>query len=248
MNRRSFGKAKRGFSKAWGLCKIWGLCLIGGAPRLGRRSLHLIDRRTARAFWSHGPQGRTRHGGRGAVPGLSQGVAQARHDQPTRQSAIAEPHLRFCWMHVHIHLMRITIEKQRHRRMTVTRQEISIRSTQGANQQLIAHWSPVNKEILLHRRAARIGGQCSVSGHMQTLALSIDAQRIFGKVCPQYAGQTAMQRIKHIARFRISAKRNARTIARHIGQGKAGKRLGHCQPLDHITNGLCLCAVAAHEF
>ena len=180
---------------------------------------------------------------------LGQSMAQARHDQPARQAPIAKPHLRFCRMHVDIHLMRIAIQEQGHCRMPVARQKIRIRPPQRTYQQLVAHWSTVDKEILLDRRAARIGGQCGISGHMQPLAFGINAQRIFSKLTAQNPGQTAMQRVKHITGFRIGAKCDTPAVtARHIGQGKAGKRLSHRQTLDHIADGLGLGAIRAHKF
>ena len=107
-------------------------------------------------------------GGRGAVAGGGERVAQRADDQPAHQAGVAEAHLGLGRMDVDVDLLGRPVEKQRHDRMAVARQDVLIGAAHRADQQLVAHRPAVDEEILVARQAAVEGRQAGEAGQRET--------------------------------------------------------------------------------
>jgi len=157
----------------------WRLQGVGRAPR---RRTGPLGQPGPRALGPEGPQRRARHGARRPVPRSGQRMAQRREDQPAHHPRLAKPDLGLGGMHVHVHPLGRTVQKQRRRRVPALRQQIRVGRAQRAKQQLVAHRASVDEEKLRHRSAARIGRQRGETRQPQPVAFGIDAQRVFGEL------------------------------------------------------------------
>ncbi len=152
-------------------------------------------------------------------------------------------------MHIHIHQMRVAIDKQGHRRMSIPRQEVGVGPAQSPKQQLVLHGPPVDEQILRDGRATRIGRQRGIARQAKPFTLGIDLQGVLGKIRPNHPRQTPVQGIKQIALLGVGAKGNPPLAAtRDIAQHEPHRRLSHRQPFHHVANRLRLGPIRAHEF
>ena len=229
-----------------------GLRGVAGGAGLRRRAIHLIDARAAEVGTRLGLERAQRaggHGGRCAVPGASQRMTQARHDQSAHGAGIAKAHLGFRRVDVDVDQCALAVDKERRHRVPVAAEHVEISRAQGPEQHPVAHRAAIDEEVLRHRRAARIGGQARAAGHVEPVPLGIDMHRIVGEIAAYDPAQPRVERMKQIAGFGIRAKGQATlAAARYIAQGKTDLRLGHRQTLDDVANRLRLGAVGAHEF
>ena len=72
---------------------------------------------------------------------------------------IAEPHLRFCWMDVHIHAVCINLEKQDKGGMPVEMKDIAVGFAHGVGNQLVAHKPAIHEEVLCVTGRSGISGE-----------------------------------------------------------------------------------------
>ena len=180
---------------------------------------------------------------------LCQRVFQRTYNQPPHHARVTETHLRFGWVHIHIHKIRCARHEKRHSRVAISTQKIGISPTQSSNQKFVSYRALVHKEKLCHSRTTRICRKSRVASQCNPLTFRIDCQRILGKITAHNLRQTSVQSFEKVACLSFNAKLNLRlAIARHIGQTKAHIRLGHCQPLHNLGYCLHFCAVRAHKF
>ena len=81
-------------------------------------------------------------------------MAERADNQPAHERRIAEAHFGLRRMHVHIDIRRRQIEKQRHDRMAVARQQILIGAAHRADDQLVLHRAAIDEQVLMLARAA----------------------------------------------------------------------------------------------
>ena len=222
-----------------------------GKARSGDRGaackVHLIDRRL-RGFGAQGAQGRPGHGGRGAVSGPGQRVAQRRDDQPAHQTGVAEPNLGLGGVDVDVDKVGRAADKKGGRRVSAPCEDVHIGGAQGPGQQLVAHRTAVDEKVLVHRGTARIRRQSGVTGQADAVAGGVDFQGVGGKVGAHHAGGAGQKRVEHIPRLGVSAKHQPSGAALgDIAQGKAGVRLGQGQSFEGIAQRARLGPVAAQE-
>ena len=183
------------------------------------------------------------------MPSLGQSMAQGRDDQPPRHARVTEPDLGFRRVDVHIDQRRIAVDEQRRRRVPVAAEEIEIGRPQRTGQHLVAHGSPVDEQVLRHRRAPGIGRQGGVAIEPDPLARGVDLQGVLGKLAPQHTPQTGVQRVEQITVLTVGAEGHATlSAARDIAQSEGHRRFGHRQTLDCVRDRLRLGPVGAHEF
>ena len=60
---------------------------------------------------------------------------------------MAEAHLDFCRVHVHIHFLARQIHKQKHRRKYIRRQNVAVGLMDGVKQQTVPHQSPIRENV-----------------------------------------------------------------------------------------------------
>ena len=214
------------------------------APR-APRAVHLINARCL-GFASKSPQRFPRHRGRRPVPRLRQSMPQSRYDQPARQTRLSKTHLGLGRMHVHIHQRGIAIDEQGRRRMAIPAEHIHVSRAQGPDQQLVPHGPPVDEEILMHRRAARIGRQGGKTGQMQPLALGIDGNGVLDEIAPQDAPQPSCKRVFRRAGLGMRFEDRARRLGL-VDELEPDIWLRHGQTLHHVCHGLHFAPLGAEE-
>ena len=144
---------------------------------------------------------------------LGQRMAQGGNDQPTRQRRFAEPHFALRRMHVDIDPFRRAGQKQHRRRVAVAAEKIPIGGFQRPDQQPVLHRAAIDKQILRHRRSARIARQRRIAGQPDAVALRIDRQGVFGEIGTDDAGKPPDQRVEQIALPGVGAKQLAAATA-----------------------------------
>ena len=133
--------------------------------------------------------------------------------------------------------------------MAVTRQEIKIGHAQGTQEHAVQNRAAVDEHKLLHRGAARIGGQGGIAREPQPVAFDVDLERVCREISPKDTGQPPMQCVEKVAGLGIGAEDQAGGFAfGHFGQGKADGGFGHGKTAHDVSNCLGLGAVGAQEF
>ena len=115
--------------------------------RSKRRSIHLVHTRLRLERLDR----LYSHRGRCPVALGGQGRAQSADDQASRRLRIAEPHLRFRRMYVHIDQHRIAVNEQHGRRVAIPAEHVHIACPERTGQRLVPHRPSVDVDVLMHR-------------------------------------------------------------------------------------------------
>ena len=134
-------------------------------------------------------------GGRGAVAGAGQRVAQAPTIRPRTRAGIAEAHLGLGRMDVDVDLLGRQLDVERDQRMAVAGQEVGVGGAQRALQQPVAHRPAVDEQVLVGRRCRVEGRQAGIAGQPHALALRVDGERVVGEVAAQMAARRASRAV-----------------------------------------------------
>ena len=182
-------------------------------------------------------------GRRGPVQRPRQRRFQRPDNQPAHQAGIAKPHFGFCRMHIDIDSARIAGQIQHQRRVPVAGQIIHISAAHRAMQQLVAHRTAIDEQILRLRIGAVQRRQAGIAGQRKALARRIDHQRVFGKIRAEHLLQPGQQALRAIgaggpveARQPLAAKAKPHILVRHR------------QPPHDIHHRLALGPVGFEEF
>ena len=167
------------------------------------------------------------------MPGFIQRAAQARNNHPAHQPRVAKSDLRLGGVDVHINKLGRHIQKQRHHRMAIARQQILISTAQRAHQQAIAHRPLIYKQILVIGNAPIPCRDAGQTGQMQAFTLQIDRHGIAGKIRADDRRKPRQRR----PRRRIGQRRQVQQAAAIMFDHKTHLRPRHGQPADMIKAG-----------
>lgn len=122
------------------------------------------------------------------------GLLQGTDYQTAHELGIAEAHIGFRRMHVHIDLARVEFDEQGHHRMAVTGQHIRIGPAQGRHQQLVPHRAAVDEKELGERVRTVIGGQPRKPEQPDALAHRLDFAGVLDEFLAKHLGDAGGQR------------------------------------------------------
>ena len=173
------------------------------------------------------------------MPRARQRVPQPGDDQPPRRARIAEPHLGFRGVHVHVHQPGIAGDVQHHRRVAPARQHVGVGRAQRPRQQPVAHRAAPHRQVLPRRRPSRRRRQPRQPRQAQTVPLGVNLEAVVGELGPQHPPRPRRRVLRPAAQHRAPAPR-VRQREPHAGGGQR-------QPAQHLGDGLRLGHVAAQE-
>ena len=115
-----------------------------------------------------------------------QGLVDCVKNELMQCARIAESHLGFGGMHVHIHALRTHFQEQHKSRMPFQMQHVAVSFAQRMGDQFVADETAVDEEILGIAGGARVGGQCCRTPQAQICCLFINECRSLDKFLAQY--------------------------------------------------------------
>ncbi len=191
-------------------------------------------------------RGRTQGGHRRAAAGRRGALAFARErllqrvdEETAHQAAVAKAHLGLGRMHVDVDLARIERDEQRDDGMAVARQIIGISRAHDADEELVAHRSAVDEEVLAERIGASKRGQRGKAFHRNRAACAEHLDRIGAKLRAQNIGEPGQAAT--CARERRGPG-DRRALLPGEREGDVGP--AHRQPPHHLADRLALAAIA----
>ena len=137
-----------------------------------------------------------------AYPGKR--LLQRADNQPAHQTGIGEAHLRLGWMNIDIDVAWLAVDEQRQRRMSVVREEVHIGGANGAAEQLVLHWPPIDINILPLGVAAMIGGQTSESAQARGAAFGCKLEGVGAKLLAKNLRNASRARRKKLGVERLT--------------------------------------------
>ncbi len=147
------------------------------------------------------------------MPGPGQRLPQRADHQAAHEAGVAEAHLGLGRMDVDVDLRRRAGEVERRGRVPVARQHVGVGRAQRAEQQPVAHRPAVDREVLRHRRAARVGGQRREAGQPEARRASASTGSAFSTNSgAEHRAQPAAQPVEQIARLGVEAQDLARRV------------------------------------
>ncbi len=126
--------------------------------------------------------------------GLAQRVEQRAHDERPHAGIVAEPHLAFRRMHVHVDRRRFDLEEEERQRIPALRQVLLVALDQRVRQRLRVDRTPVHERDHLVARAAAGTGFADQAGEPHPLARRLDGQQRLGGLASEDRGDTLQQR------------------------------------------------------
>ena len=182
--------------------------------------------------------------GGGAVTGTGERMAQRPDNQAAHQSGIAKPDLGLGGVNIDVDLTGREHDIEGDDGMAITGEEILIGPAHRAAEQLVANRPAIDEQVLVHRIAARIGGQAGKAGHTHTFAFLVDLQRIGAEIGPDHRGHPRLAGIDIAAALR----RDRQALAPVLGQEEADIGPRHGQAFDDIGNAEIFRAFGLEEF
>ena len=89
------------------------------------------------------------------MPFARERILESAHDQRAHEAAVTEPHLGLGRVDVDVDLTRIKRDEQRQDRLAVARQIVRVGAAHRAKEELVAHRTAVDEEVLPERVGAR---------------------------------------------------------------------------------------------
>ena len=102
------------------------------------------------------------------------------------QPRLAEPHLEFLRVRVHVHANRIHFEEQHVGRMPPVVQHVAVSEPHGARDQLVPQRPSIEEEMLLVGLAAGIGRQAEPAVQAQARAVVIELERVADELVAEH--------------------------------------------------------------
>ncbi len=173
--------------------------------------------------------------------------AQGADDHAAHDAGIAEAHFGLGRVDVDVDHLGRRFEEQRHHRMAVARQEILIGAAHRAGEQLVAHGTAVDEEILVLARRAIERRQPREARQPEALAVGVDRHGIVGELAAHDGGQPLQPR--RVARQERAVGRgeiDQRALLAFEPEGDAG--MGHGKTAHRVGDVAGLGARLLQEF
>ena len=132
----------------------------------------------------------------GAVAGRTrQRLVQRVENELVHRARVAEAYFGFGGMHIDVDQLRVDVEKQHKRRVTVVMQYVGIGLADGMSDHLVAHAATVDEKILGIARTAGMCGRTHGAADGNLAAGFVDFQRAAAEIVAEYRGDARSQRL-----------------------------------------------------
>ena len=112
---------------------------------------------------------------------IGQRPVQGAVQEVVHHAPVTKAHLVLGRVHVHVHAGGVDLQKQHEGRVPTIEQHVAVGLTHRVGDQLVAHGTAVDEEVLQVGLAAREGRQADPAPQMQAVALHLDRQRLLQK-------------------------------------------------------------------